>query len=174
VVFDKILNMNIVLTGFMATGKTEIGMSLAKKLNMNYIDTDCIIEEKENMPVREIFSSKGEKYFRDLECSVAVSSAGLDNCVISTGGGMVLRKENMDNLRKNAKIVNLYADVDKILERVTGKSDRPLLNVSNKREEIVKLFESRKSCYENCDISVDTTNTVPCEAADKIIKLLGL
>jgi len=96
--------MNIVLTGFMATGKSEVGKDLARLLEMEFIDTDDLIEEKVEMKISEIFAKKGEKFFRDLESEIAKEVGGWDNYVIATGGGIVLRQENINSLKKNGKI----------------------------------------------------------------------
>ena len=166
--------MNIVLTGFMATGKSEVGKDLARLLEMEFIDTDDLIEEKVEMKISEIFAKKGEKFFRDLESEIAKEVGGWDNYVIATGGGIVLRQENINSLKKNGKIINLKTSVSKILERALKNSDRPLLNVENKSKEIKKLLSERKPYYEECDFSVDTTDTSSKEAAEKIVKKLGL
>ncbi|MDO8733548.1 MAG: shikimate kinase [Elusimicrobiota bacterium] len=166
--------MNIILTGFMATGKSEVGKELASLLEMEFIDTDDLIEEKLEMKISEIFAKKGEKHFRDLESEIAKEVGSWDNYVIATGGGIVLRQQNIDFLKKNGKIINLTTSVEKILERVSKNSVRPLLNVKDKKLEIEKLLAERKPYYEKCDFSVDTTDTTPKEAAEKIVKKLGL
>ena len=162
--------MNIVLTGFMATGKSEVGKEIARLLKMEFIDTDDLIEEKVEMKISEIFIKKGEKYFRDMESEIAAEAGGYDNYVIATGGGIVLRQKNIDNLKKNGKIINLKTSIEKILDRVSKNSNRPLLNVEDKKSEIEKLLAKRKPYYEKCDFSFDTTNTTPKEAAEKIIE----
>lgn len=156
----------------MATGKSEVGRELARLLKMDFIDTDDLIEEKVEMKIPEIFEKKGEKYFRDVESEIAAAAGGYDNYVIATGGGIVLRQKNIDKLKKNGKIVNLKTSVEKILERVSKNSNRPLMNVRNKKTEIEKLLGERKPFYKKCDFSVDTTNTTPAEAAEKIIELI--
>jgi len=164
--------MNIILTGFMATGKSDVGHELARLLNMKFVDTDLLIEKKVGVKISDIFAKKGEKYFRDVESEITLEVSEYDNCVISTGGGIVLRQENIDNLKKNGKIVNLKTSIKKILERVTGRSDRPLLNVKDKESEIKKLLETREQYYKKCNFSFDTTDTTPKEAAEKIIEIL--
>ena len=166
--------MNIILTGFMATGKSEVGKELARLLEMEFIDTDDLIEEKLEMKISEIFAKKGEKFFRDLESEIAKEVGSWDNYVIATGGGIVLKQENIDFLKKNGKIINLTTSVEKILERASKSSVRPLLNVKDKKSEIEKLLAKRKPFYKKCDFSVDTTDTTPKEAAEKIVKKLGL
>jgi len=158
----------------MATGKSEVGKELARLLEMEFIDTDDLIEEKVEMNISEIFTEKGEKFFRDIESKIAKEVGGWDNYVIATGGGIVLRQENIDFLKKNGKIINLTTSVKKILERSSKSSVRPLLNVKDKKSEIEKLLVKRKPYYEKCDFSFDTTDTTPKEAAEKIVKKLGL
>ncbi|HAX61539.1 MAG TPA: shikimate kinase [Elusimicrobia bacterium] len=164
--------MNIVLTGFMATGKSEVGKELARLLEMEFVDTDDLIEEKSEMKIPEIFAKKGEKYFRDVESQIAKEVGSYDNYVIATGGGIVLRQENIKALKKNGKIINLTTSVEKILCRVSKSFGRPLLNVKDKKAEIEKLLAERKPYYKKCDFSFDTTETTSVEAAKKIIKKL--
>ncbi|MBN1383664.1 MAG: shikimate kinase [Elusimicrobia bacterium] len=164
--------MNIILTGFMATGKSEVGREIARLLKMDFTDTDFLIEKKTGMKISDIFAQKGEKYFRNIESEIAIEVGNYDNYVISTGGGIVLKQENIDNLRRNGRIINLKTSVEKILERVSGNTDRPLMNVKDKKSEIEKLLNIRKPHYEKCDFSFDTTNTTPTEAAEGIIKLI--
>ncbi|MDD5687931.1 MAG: shikimate kinase [Elusimicrobia bacterium] len=165
--------MNIILTGFMATGKSDVGREIARLLKMKFVDTDVLITEKAGMKISDIFSEKGEKYFRDIESEIAKEVGGYDNYVIATGGGIVLRQENIDNLKRNGKIINLKASVEKILERVSKNSDRPLLNVGDKKSETEKLLYIRTPHYEKCDFSFDTTDTTPKEAAKRIIKKMS-
>ena len=97
--------MNIILTGFMGTGKSIVSRKLVKRLGMSYLDTDELIEEREGIKISAIFQKKGEKYFRQLETQVIKEVASLDNYVISSGGGVVLREENMTALKKNGFII---------------------------------------------------------------------
>jgi len=166
--------MNIVLTGFMATGKSEVGKELARLLKMKFVDTDKRIEKKIGMKISEIFAKKGEKHFRDLESDIAKEVGVWDNYVIATGGGIVLRQENIDAFKKNFKIINLKTSVKKILQRISKNSIRPLLNVKDKESKIKKLLAKRKPYYEKCDFAIDTTDTTPKEAAERIIEKLNL
>jgi len=164
--------MNIVLTGFMGTGKSRIGKKLAKKLRMSYLDTDELIEKKEKDNISTIFKKKGEEYFRRVETQIVKEVALFDNYVISTGGGVVLREENMKALKKNAFIICLFASPEVILERTRGNEDRPLLKVDDRKSRIEKLLKYRKPFYEKADFSIDTSVLSSEEVVEKIIKFL--
>jgi len=105
--------MNIVLTGFMGTGKSIVGEKLAQRLGMGYIDTDQIIEEREGCEISKIFKEKGEDYFRKIETEVVKEVSSFNNCVIATGGGVVLKEENIKALRRKGIIISLSANPDK-------------------------------------------------------------
>lgn len=165
--------MNIVLTGFMCTGKTVVGSLLAKKLNMEYIDTDDEIEKLANEKISSIFAKFGEKFFRDLESKVILEVSKKDNCVISTGGGAVLRKENIDNLRANGKIINLTAKPETIFQRLQSEPQvRPLLNKPDPLQEIVKLLSYREQFYKDCDLQISTDNLTVDEVVEKIVQFV--
>ena len=151
--------MNIVLTGFMCTGKTSVGKLLAEKLGYQFVDTDDLIEQRVGMKISEIFAVYGEPYFRDVETEVVKEVAKKDKFVISTGGGVVLRKVNMDELRKNGIIVNLTAKPETIYNRLKNQPGvRPLLNKPDPMNEIIKLLLQREEYYKNCDLRIETDN----------------
>lgn len=165
--------MNIILTGFMCTGKTSVGKKLAEILNFEYIDTDDIIEKRVGLKITEIFSKYGELYFRDVETQVIKEVSELDKKVIATGGGVVLRKENMDSLRKNGIIINLTAKPETVYERLKKQPGvRPLLNKPNPQEEIKKLLNYREEFYKNCDLRIETDNLTIEEIVEKILQTL--
>ncbi len=148
---------NIVLTGFMATGKSSVGKSLAAKLNISFVDSDDFIEKKLNKKIKDIFKENGEQYFRQEETKVIEELSSLMSCVISCGGGVVLNKNNIDLLRKNGIIINLYASAQEVYKRIANNKDRPLLKDTSV-EKIQELMNNRKKFYENCDISIKTDN----------------
>lgn len=166
--------MNIILTGFMASGKTTVGKALAELLGYRFIDTDKAIEEKHKMTVNDIFKNYGEKYFRQLETNALCELSDNNNCVISVGGGTVLKSENIDILRKNGKIINLAPNFEIIAERISEASKtRPLMN-GKSIEEIKNLFHFRQPYYDNCDIKLKITEAMSAEeCAKKIIELIG-
>lgn len=165
---------NIVLTGFMGTGKTEVGRILSRKLGCVLVDADTEIEKEQKMTIAEIFKRYGEPKFRDIEADVIRRLSMMENTIISTGGGAVLRQENMDNLRKNGVIVCLTASPETILKRTSSNNDRPLLQVENPLQKIKELLEFRRPYYEEADIMIDTEGKTPLEVAEEIIEKTGL
>jgi len=165
--------MNIVLTGMMCTGKTVVGEKLAQRLNMKYISTDDVIEKDVGMPIPKIFKKRGEPYFRDAETKVVKCVAMLDNFVIDTGGGVVQKSENMEELERNGVIICLTASPEVILRRTSKTDYRPLLNVNDAESEIKKLLNKRKRFYKRCSRMIDTSNKGIEEVADEIIKFLS-
>ena len=160
---------NIILVGFMGTGKSVVGKLLAKKLNMDFVESDEMIEIREKMPIKDIFEKKGEPYFRELETKAVKLLSVLDKAVISCGGGVVLRPENMDELEKKGVIVCLTASPEKILERTKGNA-RPLLAVKDPLSKIKELLKAREQYYKRCSLTIDTSNLSPEQAAEMIIK----
>jgi len=162
--------MNIVLTGFMGTGKSEVGKRLAKALGYKFIDTDELIEKEAKLRITEIFERKGEPFFRDLETITIKRVASMDKAVIAAGGGAVLRKENMDVLEKTGVVVCLRAAPEKIIERLKGDETRPLLKVKDPLAKIKEILDSRQKYYERCSISVDTSVLSPEEIVREILE----
>ncbi|MFH1784371.1 MAG: shikimate kinase [bacterium] len=166
--------MNIALTGFMGTGKTAVGKKLAKKLDMKYIDTDLMIEKEAGLTIPGIFKKFGEPCFRDLETKAVKSAAKLDNCVIATGGGVVLRKQNMEALQKNAVVVCLEANVDVIMKRTSKNRKRPLLaDVEDTRKKIKEMLSFRKPFYKRADLKIDTSSMTAGAVVKKIIEFIS-
>ena len=160
----EILNhRNIVLTGFMASGKTVVGKLLAEKLNRNFVDTDLLIEEKCKMTIPEIFEKYGEEYFRKKEAEVIAEISLEKGSVIATGGGAVLNGDNIENLRKNAVIVNLEPSSDVIIARLSTDDGTRPLNKGQDIEQILNRFENRKPFYDNCDVKVKVTTEMSVE-----------
>ncbi len=165
--------MNIVLTGFMASGKTVIGKELAGKLERKFVDTDELIEKKSGLKIHQIFSSFGEPHFRQLESEIIQTVTKEDNLVIAVGGGAVLREENMVNLEKNGIIINLKIKPETVFERV--KKDnliRPLLKTDDPFTRIKELLSQREPYYARCNFSLDVSELSVKEVVEKIIQFL--
>ncbi|MCL2388892.1 MAG: shikimate kinase [Elusimicrobia bacterium] len=162
--------MNVVLTGFMGSGKSTVGKILAEKLDLSFFDTDEILEENNSSTVSEIFAKYGEKTFRQMERETIKLVSGLDGVVISTGGGVPLNKDNISDLKKNAVIIYLYARPEEIYDRIKHTQNRPLIQkMLNPLGEIKKLLQERKSAYESCDFMVNTDGIAPLEVAQTIL-----
>ena len=161
--------MNIVLVGFMGTGKSATGRVLADRLSWPFFDTDEMIEREAGMSISDIFARDGESCFRDLETSAVRLLSMMDNIVISCGGGVVLRAENMDALRTNGVIVCLTASPETIFKRVSKTVNRPLLKVQDPLRRIKELQEQRAPYYRDCHITIDTSSLSPKSVADHIL-----
>jgi len=162
---------NIVLLGFMGTGKTAVGKRIAEKLEMEYLDIDDAIEKEAGMSISEIFSRFGEEHFRDLESEIAEKVSEYKNKVIAGGGGIVLRKKNMDNLRRGGILICLTARPEVILERTKKEHHRPLLEVDYPLTTIKELLAYRVPFYARADYSLDTSDLTIDQVVEKVIKL---
>jgi shikimate kinase len=161
---------NIVLTGFMGTGKTAVGRELARLLDMKLIDVDTEIENSKEMTINEIFKEFGEPAFREIETDMIKKVSRNKHVIISTGGGAVLKQENMDTLRETGIIVCLMASPETILRRTGSTNDRPLLLVENPLEKIRELMDFRKPYYEKADIVIATEDKTPLQIAEEIVE----
>ena len=166
------MKSNIIITGFMGTGKSVVAKELARKLKMEFTDIDRIIEERHGMSVADIFTGQGEKYFREQENKLVKELSQKENTVIATGGGTLLSSDNARILGQRGQIICLYADSQTIYNRVNKKNNRPLLKRENVLSEINRLLKERKKAYNNFTTKIDTTNLSIQEVVDKIIALL--
>ena len=164
---------NIILIGFMGTGKTAVGRRLAARLGYRYLDTDMIIEGQAGCTIAGIFEKHGEAYFRELERSVIQEVVRSEGCVISTGGGAVVDPENLALLKKNGLVVCLTSSPEKIMERTGRKrGERPLLSGKEPIEEIKRLLELRAPYYENADWTVDTSKKTVAQVVEIVVAII--
>ncbi len=162
---------NIVLVGFMGTGKTTVGKMIAEKTGMPLLDMDSLIVERAGKSINEIFAEDGEPHFRVLERELVQELAAQEGQIISTGGGIVLNPENIADFEKNGLVVCLLANSETVLDRVRHDSARPLL-AGDKEAKIVELLESRKPLYEAIAHKIDTNGRPsPEPTAQEIIDL---
>ncbi len=167
--------MNISLIGMMGSGKSTIGKLLAQKLkNYNLIDTDEKIIQAEDCTINDIFAEKGELYFREIESKILTSILKNDNQIISTGGGIIKKEENIKVLKENSTVVYLQADADVLFERVKNNKDRPLLNVDDMKTKIETLLNERKTQYEKAHLTIDTNNKNTDIIVNEIVEQIGL
>lgn len=167
---EDIRMKNIALTGFMGTGKTAVSRELARLTGFSQIDVDSEIEKAAGMPITEIFARHGEPRFRDMETEEIKKAARSANAIISTGGGAVMREENMEALREGGVVVCLWASPETILRRTENDDTRPLLQVEDPLKKINELLAARKPYYEKADIVVDTDDKSPLEVAEEILR----
>ena len=135
---------NIVLCGFMGSGKTVVGKELAKILGVKFVDTDELIKEEQGVAIKAIFATHGEDYFRDLEYEMCKKVAEMNGVVVSTGGGAMTFKRNVDAIKEGSKVVFLDASFDVICDRIGDSTTRPLFQ---DKEKAKKLYDERKDKY---------------------------
>lgn len=160
--------MNIVLTGIMGSGKTTIGKELSKLTGFDFIDTDAIIEQEQNIKISEIFEKYGEKYFRVLESELIKKMFLKENSIISLGGGTFCSQDNINILKKIGFTIYLKASIETILNRLS-KNDiekRPLLKDLNN---FINLLNKREIYYNQSDLIINTDNKSIDEIVNEIL-----
>ena len=152
-------------------GKSVVGKALEQKTGLPRFDTEEIISSKSKMPIKEIFSTHGEEHFRNLETETLRSMSLEEPAIIVTGGGIVLRAENMDLLRQLGTVVWLDADEATLRTRIRGLSDRPLLQTANPRAALSELLAAREPLYRRAaDLRVDVSQRNPQQIAELILE----
>ena len=166
------MKSNLVLTGFMGTGKTSLGKLLAEKLGRGFVDIDQKIEQDSGMTIPQIFEKYGEKYFRELEKNAVKEVAARKNLVIATGGGTVKDEENIRLLKESGVMVCLTTEPEEIFRRTERRGERPVLDASDedRLNTIKKLLAERQKFYAQADYTVDTTDWSPLQIMNDICK----
>jgi len=166
-------NQNIYLIGMMGSGKTVTGKALADRLNYKFVDLDGEIQAKEGRSIPEIFDGSGETYFRDVESSVLEHFSKQSKQVIATGGGIVLREENVRRMKITGKVVLLKATAESLWQRVRYSKERPLLNKPNPFGALKQILNDRESFYDKaCHFSVLTDGKIAEDVASDIHEML--
>ncbi len=160
--------MNIVLTGFMGTGKTAVGRQLADRLRVPFVDLDVEISKKAGKSIPDLFAQEGEAAFRKLESAAITEIAQKDRMVIATGGGALLDEVNRKALEKNAVLVCLRARTDTLLGRIKEDRTRPLLAGEHLEQKLERLLKERKAIYDLCPVQVDTDNKTLSQVVEEI------
>ena len=170
----KLFNYNIILIGFMGTGKSTVAELLSTLFALKVVEMDQVITEREQMSISDIFATYGEEYFRSLETKLLIELQSQTNMVISCGGGVAMRDENVREMKKNGKVVLLTASPEVILERVKGSDERPLLDGNKNIEFIQELIASRKQKYQAAaDVTIHTDHkSTMAICKELIMKLL--
>jgi shikimate kinase len=164
---------NIVLVGFMGTGKSTVGPIVAGRLGRTFVDTDLLIEERTGLTVPEIFARLGEPAFRTLERTICRDVAHLHNMVIAVGGGAILDPTNRGGLESSGVLILLTCNADTIISRVrksVQRGERPLLS-KDFRQQVHDLLTARQPIYSSVSLQIDTTGMTPEEVAQRVCEL---
>jgi len=161
--------MNIILIGFMGSGKSSTARFISRNYSFRFVDSDRIIEKKLKMSVREIFENFGENFFRSVERDIISSNLSFcSGCVIATGGGLPCYFNNIEMLKKIGWVFYLKLSFEDIIDRVKNKTNRPLLDDIEKAR---SLFDKRTPCYENAHFTIDASRSTKEIALDIIFKI---
>ncbi|PKM87877.1 MAG: shikimate kinase [Firmicutes bacterium HGW-Firmicutes-12] len=163
------MNTNIVLIGFMGTGKTAVGKRLAGLLNMEFYDTDQEVEAVTGMSITQLYNKYGEVRFISEETLAVKRLTQKNNSVIATGGGVVLNKENLALLKEKGILISLFARPEIIYERVKRRNNRPILKKGDLLENILKLNSEREEIYNSADIHIDTSDLEFSQIIDRVL-----
>lgn len=164
---------NIILVGYMGCGKTTVGQIIAEHMQYNFADTDALIEQEQGKSISDIFVQEGEPAFRAMETALLkrMLCDGRDGLVLATGGGMPVREENRELLKKIGIVVYMRVKPETVYERIKDDTTRPLLQCENPMERIREMIKSRESAYEaSANHVIDVDSLLPSEAAEEITR----
>lgn len=163
---------NIILIGYMGSGKTTVGQALADRLSYQFLDTDAYIEEEQNMTISHIFEKYGEEYFRNIETkTIENMERNIKHNIISTGGGLPLRECNGAVLKKMGFVVFLSIKKETVLKRLEGDTQRPLLQGNDMEQKIEEMLNFRNPIYEyTAHLKVEVDNKTVEEITEEICR----
>jgi shikimate kinase len=162
---------NIVLVGFMGTGKSTVGRILARRRALSFVDMDTLIAEREGKPIPRIFAEDGEPHFRAAERALVRELSAGSGMAVATGGGIVLNPDNISDFSRTGLVVCLWAEPEAVLRRVGSDTNRPLLHCDDKLGRIRELMAKRAPLYDAIPARVDTTGLAPAVVADRILAI---
>ena len=167
-------NKNIVLIGYMGSGKSTVGHKAAKALGYQFIDTDLLIEKDEGMTISKLFEVKGESYFREKETeTIKRLIQDPKGNIVATGGGLPMKEGNPELLKELGTVIYLKAEPETLVKRLTGDTVRPLLKNCDIREKTETMLKLRGPVYEACaDLVLQTDNMSFYEITNKIEQLV--
>ena len=165
------MKKNLVLLGMMAVGKSTLGKIVAKKLKLQFIDTDKNVENNNTMKIKDIFEKRGEKFFRAEEEKEVLKSLKRENCIIALGGGAFLNDRIRDSILKNSISIWLDADIKTLEKRVKWNEKRPLLKKNNNYKMIKKIYLERKKIYKLANYKIKCDKMNKSDLTKKIILL---
>ena len=167
--------MNIALIGFRGTGKTTVSKLLARRLDKKFISTDEEIIKKTKASIEKLVKKYGWEKFRDIETEVIERICNLDECIFDTGGGIIMRNENIINLKKNALIILLTSDIKTITNRIKNSKKRPPLTKGNYIQEIADVLKEREERYKKAaDYTIDTSNLSPEDVCELTVHYIQM
>jgi len=162
---------NIVLTGFMATGKTQVGRAVADRLGRTFVDMDEVLESRFGMTIARLFEQRGEAFFREQESLLCQELATQTGLVIATGGGALVSETNRQTLARNGILICIQCEPDEILRRVGQAQERPMLWGAELQERVETLLAKRRSAYAAIPHQIDTTHVTVEQVADQVVAL---
>ncbi|MBN1201604.1 MAG: shikimate kinase [Anaerolineae bacterium] len=160
---------NIVLTGFMGTGKSTVGRLVADRLGLAFVDTDAIIEARDGRTIADIFAQDGEAAFRQLEADVCLQTASQRGQVIATGGGALLNPVVRETFEASGLVICLKCGLDEAIRRVGDDPARPLF--ATERDRLARLLAARADLYDSLPHQIDTTHHSPPEIVEEVLRL---
>ncbi len=166
-----VMRPNLYLVGFMGTGKSVIGQKVARELEMDFIDSDQYIENKEAMKISEMFDRFGEPHFRKLESLFIHEWQPRQNAVIACGGGLITNDELLQIILSQGIAITLWASLDTLVNRLSGDKNRPLLATEDPRRRIQKLMEDRTEIYQKVGLGVNTDNRSISDIANHVKRI---
>ncbi len=165
------MKKSLVLTGMMGVGKSTLGKVLSLKLNSKFVDVDKLIEKREKMSIQNIFKTKDEKYFREIEEKITLEVLDTFPAVIALGGGAFINKNIRDKVLKKSISFWLDSNINTLLKRMSNKKKRPLLNKDSPKTELIKLYAKRKDAYKMADHKIDCSKYTKNEIIKQILKV---
>ncbi len=165
------MKTNLYIVGFMGTGKSAIGRKVARKFDLQFLDSDVEIEKKTTMTIKDIFRVHGEEVFRNMEREFVETGHPAQGCAVACGGGLVMQPGLLERLKAKGVLVCLFASTDSILERTSRNQNRPLLNVDKPEQEIRDLLEKRNAIYMRAGTGVTTENRSISEVAAHVCRI---
>jgi len=170
---EKSLKKPVILIGMMGTGKTHLGKMLADALNLEFFDSDHVIEKRGGLSISEIFELYGEQRFRQSEEKTILDLLDGGACIIATGGGAPMNPIIMDAIKEKSISIWLDSDAEAIYARIKTAKNRPLLNTENPKATLAKLIDERKSTYANADITIKTKGNNADHALNEMIEAIS-
>ncbi len=162
---------NLYLVGFMGTGKTTIGRSVAQRLKFRLLDSDHEIEREQNRTIPEIFADEGQDHFRQLERTFIDAGHPSERCVVACGGGLVVQPGMLELLKSRGVVVCLHASLETILARTSANRNRPLLNVDNPMERIQALYKEREPVYKRAGAVILTDHRPTSDIISHVLRV---